>query len=206
MNDSIPVLIIGTGGFAVELFDVVRSAGVQVEGFVGPDEGLALPAPLLGDDETSRAPSHAVALVAVGDPGIRRRVVERHRILGTPFGRFVHPSAMVTESVKIGEGVIVYPNSTVHARVDLQAFSFVNSNVSVGHESRIGAFSTISPGCALGGRLDIGEGVYLGIGAQILPNLSIASDTMIGGGATVTRSITTAGTYVGTPAKQIGVR
>jgi acetyltransferase-like isoleucine patch superfamily enzyme len=45
--------------------------------------------------------------------------------------------------------------------------------------------------------------VLIGAGAVILPGLTIASDVVVGAGAVVTRSIENAGTFIGTPAREV---
>lgn len=198
------VIVIGTSGFAVELAALLRSAAVQVVGFVGLGVDISLPAPYLGDDEClARLESSLPALVAIGKPALRGSLCRALRDQGRPLGCFVHPAAWVADDCVLGPGSIVYPNATLHSRVTLGCGVVVNSNASVGHECRLADFVTIGPGVALGGRLDVGAGVYFGIGASSLENLEIAAGTLVGAGAVLTRSVSSAGTYVGVPARRL---
>lgn len=202
LSTAAPVIIMGTGGFALELGELVLSTGRSVAGFVGPAADCPLPAPWLGEDSAlAAAPPAAEILVAAGNPALRQRLSQSARALGRTIATFVHPAAWVAASARIGAGSMVYPNSTVHAGVSLGEGVLVNSNASIGHETQIGAFCNLGPGCALGGRSRLGERVFVGIGACLLERLEVAADCVIGAGAAVTRPLPHAGRWVGVPAR-----
>ncbi len=195
-------LILGTGGFAIELCALLRAAGRTVAGFVGPEGADDLPAPYLGGDAAlDRIEPDADILIAVGAPDVRERLSNMIRSKGRRFATFISPAAFVAGDAVIGEGVIIYPNATVHARVRLEPGILINSNASIGHETQIGAFTNVGPGVSVGGRCHIGTAVYLGIGCSVLEQLTIAPKTVIGAGAVVVRDIESAGTYAGVPAR-----
>ena len=195
-------VILGTGGFAIELHALLAGAGHPVLGFAGPEQRGDLTAAYLGDDGVIADTGADTPLyVAIGDPAIRRRVFERMQQAGRAPAAFVHPAAYVAPDAALGVGVIVYPNATVHGRVRLGAGVLVNSNVSVGHECDIGAFSNLNPGVALGGRIRMAPGTYVGIGASLLQEITICDGVVVGAGATVTSDIARPGTYIGTPAR-----
>lgn len=208
MSHAIPdrVVILGTGGFALELAQLMGDCGCQVVGFVGPRPDCPLPAPWLGgDDSLSTVSAHIPALVAAGQPHLRQRLLAM-AAAQRPLARFVHPAALVSSAARIDDGCMVYPNSTIHAGVHLESGVLINSNVSVGHESKIGPCCNIGPGSSLGGRIRLGARVFIGIGASLIEKLDIADDTIIGAGAAVIRSIPTAGTWVGVPARPLEQR
>jgi len=195
-------VILGTGGFAIELHALLSGAKYAVVGFAGPDERVDLPAPYLGDDGTiAQIDPSAALFVAIGDPATRRRLFDRLALAGRAASGFVHPAAYVAPDAVIGAGAIVYPNATVHGRVQLGAGVLVNSNATVGHECVIGAFCSLNPGVALGGRIRMAAGTYVGIGAALVEEISICQGVVIGAGATVTVDIDRPGTYLGTPAR-----
>jgi sugar O-acyltransferase (sialic acid O-acetyltransferase NeuD family) len=201
---STPVLIMGTSGFALEICALIRAAGRQVAGFIGPDDGVALPAPHLGgDDILDGAAPEGRILVAVGDTKLRKRLTELVARTGRTLDTFISPQAFVAADATVEEGAMVYPNATVHSRARLGRGVLVNSNATVGHETHIGDYCTVGPGVSLGGRCHIGPGTYLGIGCSMLEGLTIFAGAVIGAGAVVVRNIDTPGTYVGVPARPI---
>lgn len=197
-----PFIIAGTSGFAVELYDLVRSSDYPVLGFAGPPAGIDLPAPCLADDDAVRQAGDAVFLIAIGDPSLRRQVAESLRVAGARFATYVDPHAYVAETAILGEGTIVYPHATVHARVRLGNFCVVNSNTTIGHECWLGDFVTLSPGCALGGRVRIGTDAFIGIGAAVIQGIEINAGVVVGASAAVVRDLLEPGTYVGVPARR----
>lgn len=198
-----PVIIVGTSGFAFELAGLLRDAGIEVRGCVGPDAppyaaGLAH----LGGDEVITQWIGVPMLGAIGQPQIRRRLFERIAAAGGRIAVFVHPAAYVSSVASIAEGTLVYPNATVHAGVTLGRGVLVNSNATIGHETSVGAFVNIGPGASIGGRVHIDEGVYVGIGASTVEGVTVAAGTVLGAGAVVVKDCVPAGTYVGAPARR----
>ena len=60
-----------------------------------------------------------------------------------------------------------------------------------------------NPSVNLSGGLDIGDECLVGTGAQILQYKKIVSQSVVGAGAVVTKDLTEAGVYVGSPAKKL---
>ncbi|MDA2909515.1 acetyltransferase [Nitrospiraceae bacterium AH_259_D15_M11_P09] len=195
--------ILGTGGFALELSSLLASASRTVEGFVGPEPEIELPAPWLGEDRViPELPPEMVFLLAIGEPRMREEVFKLVRAAGFRVGRFVHPAAWLAEGSNLGEGCIIYPNATVHAGVSLGAGVLVNSNASIGHETQIGPFCNVGPGASVGGRCRLGEKVYVGIGATLIEDIEIVAGTVVGAGSVVVKSLKKVGVYVGVPVRR----
>jgi acetyltransferase EpsM len=200
-----PLIVLGTSGFALELGDLLLAAGYKLKGFVGPEPELCLPASWLGrDDVLTNLPRPLEALVAVGAPSLRLKLIEKAERLEIQLNSFVHPSAHVSVRAEIGKGSIVYPNATVHAGVRLGKGVLVNSNATIGHETRLDDFSNIGPGVAIGGRCEIGARAYIGIGASIIELIRVTEGVVLGAGATLACHADIPGTYVGVPAKRLG--
>lgn len=195
------VVILGAGGFACELGDMLQDAGFVIDGCVAPDTNADLPFPWLGGDEVLATLDPGVELaLAIGSPKVRRAMLTG---LPRPLLGFVHPTAWVAPSVRMGAGCIVYPNVTIHAHTVLEDGVLVNSNATIGHHGHIGAGSTINPGAALGGHVHVGAGSVIGIGAAIRQGLRIGDNVMVGAGAAVVSDLADDGTYVGVPAKPL---
>ena len=198
------VAILGTGGFAIELESLLSDSGISVAGFVGPQLARHLPRDWLGDDDVIGSLSTDIAwLVAVGDPGLRRKLSIDLLSAGLRLETFIHSSAHVSKDSEVGEGCVIYPNSTIHAGVRIKDGVLINSNATIGHETTIGEYSNLGPGVAVGGWCQIGEGVNIGIGASLRDQIKVLSNCVVGAGATVISDIQIQGTYVGVPAKRM---
>lgn len=202
----ISYIILGTGGFALELSGLLRESGNLIRGYVGPDINRELPEEWLGDDDyLDQIDKENSLLVAIGNPMLRQRVHNKIKNDGREASGFIHPRSWISSSVTLGGACILYPHATLHQDVELGMAVLVNSNTSIGHETKIGMFTNISPGVSIGGRCNIGDRVHVGIGSSIIEDISITDDVVIGSGATVVEDIKEPGTYVGVPARKISV-
>ena len=198
------MIIIGTGGFAVELAGLIRGKDQKVAGFIGPKPIRSMPEKWLGDDDIIETLSKdSKVIIAVGKPEIREKLAELIKKQNIQQQSFTHPSSYVSPEAKLGSGSIIYPNVTIHSGVNLQQNVLINSNVTVGHETEIGKFTNIGPGASLGGCCKIGNQVFVGIGASTVENITINNKVIIGAGAAVVSDVKEIGTYVGIPAKKI---
>ena len=196
-------VIVGTGGFAIELSGLIRKMGMEINGFIGPNKNDSLSEKWLGSDDYLKNQNDHNFLIAIGDPLKREEIFLRLRKMKHKVSIFMDDSAYISDSSSIGVGSIVYPNSTIHAKVEIGEGVLVNSNSTIGHETSIDSFSNVGPSSSIGGKCNIGKRVYLGIGCSIIENISIADDVYIGAGAVVNKNITEKGTYVGVPVSKI---
>ncbi|MFH1086088.1 MAG: transferase, partial [Chloroflexota bacterium] len=112
------LVIIGAGGFGREVLDICEACNAvtptfDVLGFI--EDPLAEPVgtlvndqPILGDFSwLARHVSAAHAVCAVGTPQVRRRLVLRAAELGCTFANVIHPAAILTCWVTLGQGVVI---------------------------------------------------------------------------------------------------
>jgi len=198
------IIIIGTGGFAIELAGLLKSAGIEIIGFIGPKSIKKLPEKWLGEDDIIETlNSNSKILIAIGNPNIRSKLSDKIKLKKLQQKTFIYPNSYVSPEASIATGSIIYPNVTVHSGVVIEKNVLINSNVTIGHETKIGKFTNIGPGASIGGCCDIGNEVFIGIGASTIENIKITDQVIIGAGATVIDNIKSACTYVGVPAKKI---
>jgi len=210
------VVIIGAGGHAREVADILRDRSDQVGdlmplGFIvedNPPVSLDYDLPLLGDwswfNDTD--PSEFAVICAVGEPSLRKRLVERANESGLTFAQAVSPGARIAPGAEIGEGVMIFPHTVISTNVSIGDHSIVNSGATISHDSKLGRFTTISPGVHVAGNVRIEEGCYLGIGSNIIQRVNVKPWTVIGAGATVISDLPEAVTAVGVPARPIKTR
>jgi acetyltransferase EpsM len=202
-----PVILVGAAGFAEEITDLCRMAGVRVAGWIeGIDrsraDAAADPPIVWVDDQAVFEPSLPVlpAIGAVARRGIVERLVGEGRSLAT----FVHPSAVVAPSAALEPGCVVFPNVVIGARTRIGRGTIVNRGALIGHHTTVGAYAFIGPGANIAGSVTIGDGAYVGIGAIVRDGLSVGEGATIGAGGVAVGDVPSATTVVGVPARPIG--
>jgi sugar O-acyltransferase (sialic acid O-acetyltransferase NeuD family) len=201
-----PLLILGTGTFAVETALVAAQApGFAVAGFVENMDrakcGTALdgrPVWWVGD-LAARVESHRF-VCGLGTTH-RSRFTAQVEALGGRFATVVHPTAWVTERTVLGPGTIVHPGAVVAGHTRIGAHVCIGRGATVGHHTEIGAFTTLGPGVNLAGNCRIEEAVYIGIGATIVDHVAIGAHAVVGAGAVVVESAPERVLLVGVPAR-----
>jgi sugar O-acyltransferase (sialic acid O-acetyltransferase NeuD family) len=198
-------VLVGAGSFGREVLNWLRDSqpGTEVLGFLDDTGTGGGGLPCLGPVSDYRAnPSHQL-LVTIADPRGRSEVVGRLRERGAQFASFIHPSAVIASSARIGEGCILCPLSLVSVDAVIEPFVIVNVHSSVGHDVTVGAFSTLSSHVDLTGFARIGERVSIGSSACVLPKVTVAEDVTIGAGAVVVRAVPPGSTLYAQPAKRL---
>jgi UDP-perosamine 4-acetyltransferase len=203
------VLVVGGGGHAKVVMDILLAAGVPIAGFTDPGRDLGEQigeVPCLGDDSawpTLRAGETIHAIVALGDNVKRRQAGIELRRLGFLLINAVHPTAVVSASARLGSGVALMPGAIVNAFATIGDDSIVNTSASVDHDCRIGSGVHIAPGCHLAGSVEVGDLALLGVGSTIGRGrpLRIGASAIVGVGSVVIHDVPPATTVVGHPAR-----
>lgn len=220
MSDRL--VIVGAGGHGREALAVARAVDrarpawheivlvddVSVEDVSGADraavdamtERLArIDARLVGDVESLIAGGDDY-VVAIGDPDVRRRVVDRIGG-GARAHTLVDPTAWMGDDVRLGEGALVFPGAICTTNVRIGRHTHLNCGVIVSHDCRLGDFVSCSPGVRLNGDVTVGDGAFLGTGAIVLPGRRVGQGAVVGAGAVVVDDVLPGRTVRGVPAR-----
>lgn len=205
------VVIIGAGGHAKVVLELLRDAGATVVGLTdaNPRGGDILGAPVLGDDTILPALFESgvrSAFVALGDNHRRFQMGERVQQLGFNLVNAISPYARISVSAQLGRGVAVMAGATVNAEAQIGDLSIVNTNAGVDHDAVLEAACHVGPGVALAGGVRIGRWALLGAGSSVIPNCSVGEGAIVGAGACVVRDIGPNMIAVGVPATIVRVR
>jgi sugar O-acyltransferase (sialic acid O-acetyltransferase NeuD family) len=206
------VILIGSraNGHGGVVLDVIREHKLHtVVGFLD-DAAVAkkvLGIPVLGKIEeflrkpTAKADAY---FVCSGDNGFRERTYHLLKGRGLKLANVIHPSAVISKSARLGEGVFVGANVVMTHNVAVGNAVLINTAATLDHDNVVEDFVNISPGCHLSGRVTIKRGAFLGTGVSAIPDVVVHEYAVVGSGAVVIRDVPSRATFVGVPARRMG--
>ena len=211
------VVIIGAGGFGREVLDVIDACNQVREtyeplGFiVDPQYGapgtIINEKPILGGFDWLEAHARDVEVIcAVGPSHLRYQLIQRARSINCRFFNLIHPSAILTRWVTLGEGVVITAGCILTNQIQIGSHVHVNLDCTIGHDAILQDFVTLSPGVHVSGNVTLGTGCYVGTGANLLEKLEVGNWSMIGAGSVVIGNVPADSTVVGVPGKVVKTR
>jgi sugar O-acyltransferase (sialic acid O-acetyltransferase NeuD family) len=200
--------IVGAGGFGRELHSWVlhhpaHGRDWTFAGFLddNPDalKDYGSFAPVTGLRGYLPGPDR-VYLCGFGLPATKAQLTEPLLKAGAAFISLVHPSVVMGERVKLGQGVILCPGAVLSCDISLGDFVIINLGTTIGHDVTVGDWTTVSSQCDLTGHVKVSEGVFIGSKASVIPSRKIGAGSLVGAGAVVVRDVPPGATVFGNPA------
>lgn len=193
-----PLIILGAGGHAGVLADVLRNQGRTLKALVAPARDtkrtVLVDIPYWSDEEQilTLSPDDIELVNGVGSlPGhpLRAELFARYHALGYRFAQVISPRAIISDYAVIEEGVQVMAGAIIQAGVRIGKNTIINTGATVDHDCVIGENNHIAPGAVLSGGVLTGVGVHISTGAAVIQGISIGDRGVVAAGATLTCSI-----------------
>jgi UDP-perosamine 4-acetyltransferase len=198
MSTKLQLLMLGSGGHARVLQELLEEAGHELAGTVAPGEGIS-------DEEVlaSYAPADYLLINGLGsssDLTLRDSVFAKYKAAGFNFLQLQAQTDHISESAKLMEGVQVMHMAVVHSEAFVDDNAIVNTGAIVEHHAFVGASSHIAVGAVLCGNVVVGNRTHVGANATVLQGVKIGSNCIIGAGAVVLHDVPDNSIAVGVPA------
>jgi len=204
-----PVILIGNGGHATVLAEVLLQQNRSIIGFTAPEKqenrfGIHY----LGTDDAIDKYNHkdielVLGIGSVNVSTIREKIFNQYKEKGYTFASVIHQSAIISTYSKLEEGIQIMAGAVIEAFAEIADNTIVNTSSSINHNCRIGKHCHISPGATLSGNVTIGDLSHIGAGSTVIQNVQIGSHVLIGAGSLVLHHIEDNSKAFGVPAKEV---
>lgn len=207
------ILLIGAGGHAKSVIDSLKAQGkYEPAAIIDKTEvgnAQVLDIPIIGTDEDlpcfyEKGIHYAFVTVgSIGDTRIRQMLYQKLKAIGFILPDIIDPSAVISPTAKLGEGVFVGKSATINAGSSIGKMAIINTAAVVEHECTIGNFCHIAPAAALCGNVSIGDNTHIGTNATIIQGIKVGSNALVGAGSVVLKDIPDKVRVAGVPAREI---
>ncbi|MCW8877877.1 MAG: acetyltransferase [Kangiellaceae bacterium] len=193
------LVILGSGGHARVLFDILTQQSKEVSAIVSPEDNLengmfnGIPHYTNDDYVIENFDSKEIKLVngvgALPRQKLRTELFEKFRQKGFKFETVVDHRAIVSPHAEIKEGAQIMPGAIIQSGAQIGFNSIVNSGAIIEHDCVVGDFNHVAPGVTLSGGVRLAESVHVGSGATIIQGITVSKNAVVGAGAIVSKPV-----------------
>ena len=204
-------MILGAGGLGQEIAWLIEeindhSPEWRILGFLDSDARLhgesVLGYPVLGGDREASKLRGAGFVLGVGDPPLRKRIVERLRPEVTFWPTLISPTARVHGSNSVGVGVVLGRFADMTVGCVIGDFVMINIHAVLGHAVQVGEYSIVDPNVTINGEARVGRCCLIGANAFVR-DVAIGDHATVGAGAVVVKDVPENCVVAGVPARVI---
>lgn len=205
------LVIIGAGGLAREVYDLAlvcyeNDPNFKVKGFlsISPTDIEELGYPkVLASSKDYIVEEDDVFFCAIGEVSSRKKAIKNILDKGGKFINLIHPTAILSPSVKLGTGIGIKSYCVISSDVSIGDFTYLQSSVIMGHDVKIGAYCQINSFAFFAGYATVGECVTVNAGAKLIQNVKVEDEAVVGMASVVLTKVKKGTTVFGIPAKRL---
>lgn len=198
-----PLVLIGAGGHASVLCDILLSQGHQIVGVISTDpissrEMFVNVPHFYGDDQINQFDPDEVDLInGIGpqpNSSVREIIVQKYESYGFGFTSVISNKSIISSSATLDVGVQILHTSVVQVGAKVGAHTVVNTGAIVEHDCCIGEFSHLAPNAITCGGVIVGPQVFIGANATIFPGINVGRAAVVSAGAVVNDNVSASAT------------
>lgn len=201
MNNAasmLPIVLIGGGGHASVLADILLRQGREIVAVICPDDvsqrrvfsGIKQ---FIKDSDVEQFSPNDVRLVlgvgAMPKSNFREKIASYFIELGYRFENVIAETAFVSEYATIGNGVQIMEGAVIQTGAFIGQHSIINTSVLVEHDCLVGAYNHLAPKATLCGQVETQHGCYIGANATVIQGITLGAFSIVGAGAILTKTL-----------------
>lgn len=193
------VVIIGAGVFSQVIIEAIRMHGkYNVVGLIDNDvpvghfiDGV----PVLGGDDILEGvlelgiKNAVIGFGKIGQQQYRMKVFDLYREKGFVFPNIIHPQAVISDDLVIGEGNIILSSANISKCVNIGNNCLINIGAKISHHCNVGDNVQFSPGALVAGSVTIRSNTVIGMGVTTTYGVTIGENVIINNGAQVISNV-----------------
>jgi len=212
---SVNLIIIGAGGSSRDIAEAIASSDPEKKnwnllGFLDDDaakQGTIVDGiPVLGVlDSVSTYPDAKVLIGVAGyqESSTRKNLVQRLGLPDERYTTFVHPSAFLSPSAKIGLGVAVLQNVVISSSATIGSHVLLSPGTAIGHDAVVHDYVVLAAEALVCGNVAIHECAFIGARSVLSPATVVGAGVLVGIGAVVVQDVEPGATVFGNPARAL---
>ena len=197
LDHSKPIIILGAGGHAKVLIEVLLQSGRQIVGLTDPAKSVLsdyFGVKILGDDDSvfNYSPDEVLLVNGIGampDNNLRRELNDRMVNKGFKYAKAIHPSAVIASDVEIEDGVQIMAGVVIQPGVKIGQSCIINTGSVVDHDCVISDDCHLAPGVTLSGNVIVNKRTHIGTGTSVIQDITIGHDCIIAAGSIIHHDI-----------------
>lgn len=208
MSNTKKIIILGTGGNAIDILDTLNELKETCIGFLDDDKAKwnkeCYGVKVLGPLEDAQAYKDSYFVNGIGNSKNffqKESIIAKTKISTQRFLTLIHPTASVSKMAKLGFGSVVLQQVTISSNANIGNHVIILPNSIISHDVSIGDYSSITAGVSISGGVNIGNSCYLGTNSSIISNVTIDDYALVGMGSVVLKDVASKTVVVGNPAK-----
>lgn len=193
-----PLIVIGGGGHASVLLDILLSDGKNVIAYISPEPAAnkKLFKGLIhfshDSDIEKYAPNEVLLINGIGHMPKSNQRLTIYKALsdkGYKFTSVIAKSAIISEYALIAEDAQVLTRAIIHAGASIGNNTIINTSVIVEHDSEIKEHVHLAPNVTICGNSVINSQSFIGASATVIQGIEIGQYCVVGAGVTLLQNM-----------------